>query len=211
MLSVARRRRDIAWVAGTAAAMAWEGEFDLVVMTGHAFQFLVHDDDLRASLAAIRRALSGGGRFVFDTRNPLTRVWENWNPANATEVVDPSGRRVRIHHAVKSVAGDVVTLAETTSDADGTPLRVDRAGLRFLDLGTLARFLAGAGLEIKEQYGGWFREPRDPARPEIVTIAGIERPPLTRRSGLSSASGSTPWVEYHARATMQASRRRSGP
>jgi hypothetical protein len=75
------------------------------------------------------------------------------------DVVDPSGRPVRIWHKVESVAGDVVTFTEMTSDPDGAPLRVDRASLRFLDVDTLAGFLADAGFEIDAQYGGWLREP----------------------------------------------------
>jgi SAM-dependent methyltransferase len=70
-LGVARRRTDIEWVAGTAASMAFDSEFDLAVMTGHAFQVLVGNDEVRASLTAIRHALAGGGRFAFETRNPL--------------------------------------------------------------------------------------------------------------------------------------------
>jgi ubiquinone/menaquinone biosynthesis C-methylase UbiE len=80
MLGVARRRTDVEWVDGTAASMAFDGEFDLAVMTGHAFQVLVGDDEVRASLRAIRRALADGGRFAFETRNPLARAWEGWNP-----------------------------------------------------------------------------------------------------------------------------------
>jgi hypothetical protein len=79
-----------------AAARYGDSEFDLAVMTGHAFQVLVGDDEVRASLTAIRHALAGGGRFAFETRNPLARAWESWNPGNAIEVVDPSGRPVRI-------------------------------------------------------------------------------------------------------------------
>lgn len=74
---------------------------------------------------------------------------------------------------VESVAGDVVTLTETTSDAHGAALRVDRASLRFLDVETLAGFLADAGFEIEAQYGGWMREALDPASREIITIARV--------------------------------------
>jgi ubiquinone/menaquinone biosynthesis C-methylase UbiE len=171
MLGVARRHTDIEWVAGTAASMAFDSEFDLAIMIGHAFQVLVGDDELRASLTAIRRALADGGHFGFETRNPLARAWERWNPRNTINVVDPSGRPVRISHEVQSVVGDVVTVTETTSDPDGAPLRVDRASLRFLDVDTLAGFLADAGFQIEAQYGGWFREPLDPASPEIITVA----------------------------------------
>lgn len=41
---------------------------------GHAFQVLIGDDELRASLTAIRRALVNGGRFAFETRNPPSRT-----------------------------------------------------------------------------------------------------------------------------------------
>jgi hypothetical protein len=82
-----------------------------------------------------------------------------------------SGRPVRVWHEVESVTGDIVTLTETTSDPDGILLRVDRASLRFLDVDTLAGFLADAGFKIEAQYGGWVREPLDPASPEIITVA----------------------------------------
>jgi SAM-dependent methyltransferase len=172
-LAVARRFPDIEWVAGTAASMTWDTEFDLAIMMSHAFQFLVGDDELHVSLRAIRRALADGGRFAFETRNPLARAWESWHPGNAMNVIEPLGRPVRIWHEVESILGDVVTFTETTADPDGAPLRVDRASLRFLDVDALAGFLADAGFEIEAQYGGWLREPLDATSPEIITIARV--------------------------------------
>ena len=78
MLQQARKRPDIEWVLGDLTSVDWRCEFDLVVTTGHAFQVLLEDDQLRESLAAIRTALAGDGRFVFETRNPLARGWEKW-------------------------------------------------------------------------------------------------------------------------------------
>jgi SAM-dependent methyltransferase len=170
-LGVARRRRtDVEWVEGRAESIAWEGEFDLAIMMGHAFQVLTGDEELRASLAAIRRALAERGRFAFETRNPCERAWESW-PGTVIDVVDPSGRPVRVTYEVESVVGDLVTFTETTSVPDGAPLRVDRASLRFLDVDALAGFLADAGFEIEAQYGSWSREPLAAASPEIVTLA----------------------------------------
>ena len=173
MLEVARGRSDIEWHAGTAASMAWFSEFDLAVMSGHAFQFLVEDDDLRASLAAIRDALTEGGRFAFETQNPLARAWEGWNPEHPIDVVDPAGRPVRISYEVEAVVGDVVTVTETASDWDGAPLRVDRADLRFLDVDTLGALLSEAGFRIEAQYGDWSRAPLTRTSPEIITIARV--------------------------------------
>jgi SAM-dependent methyltransferase len=171
MLGRARRRSDIEWVAGVAATAAWDREFDLATMVGHTFQCLVGDDELRASLTAIRSALGEGGRFAFETRHPQAHAWADWNPSNASEVVDGAGCRLRVWHQVERVVGDVVTFTETTSDADGTVLRVDRASLRFLDVPTLGAFLAGAGLIIEAQYGDWHRGPITDRSREIITIA----------------------------------------
>lgn len=171
MLDVARERGDIEWVSGTAASMTWVAEFDLAVMMSHAFQCFVEDDDLRASLGVIRRALRDRGRFVFETRNPSVHEWESWNPSNPIDVVDPAGRPLRMVYEVESVVGDVVTFSESTCTRDGETLRVDRGSLRFLDAETLFAFLTEAGFSISSQVGGWKGEPLTPASPEIVTVA----------------------------------------
>ncbi len=171
VLEVARRTPEIEWVESAAAAMTWDREFDLAVMMSHAFQFLITDGDLRASLTAIRRALLPGGRFVFETRNPAARAWEEWAAGDSIEVVDPAGRPVRVSYDVLSVDGDVVTLTETTSDSGGTALRVDQASLRFLGEHDLTTFLTEAGLVVDDQQGGWHDEPLDETSPEILTFA----------------------------------------
>jgi SAM-dependent methyltransferase len=170
-LARARRRTDIEWVEGTAADARRAAGFDLAIMTGHAFQCLVTDEDLSASLAAVQAALRAGGRFVFETRHPQARAWEGWNPSNEHRVVDASGRPLRVWHEVESVVGDVVTFTGTTARSDGTVLRLDRSTLRFLDTGTLDAFLADAGFETEARYGDWHRGAVTATSREIVTVA----------------------------------------
>ncbi len=171
-LDRAKQRPDIEWVVGVATDISWDQEFDLATMVGHAFQCLVTDDEVRGSLTAIRHALRDGGRFAFETRHPQARAWDAWIPANAVDLVDAGGRAVRVRHDVESVIGDVVTLTETVGDQrSGEVLRVDRDGLRFLDVPALGKFLADAGFEIEAQYGDWQRGPVDERSREIVTIA----------------------------------------
>jgi SAM-dependent methyltransferase len=162
---------QVEWVDGVAADASWAGEFDLATMTSHAFQFLVGDDEVRASLAAIRAALRDGGQFAFETRHPQARAWLDWNPSQVSEVRDAAGRELRTWHEVESVDGDVVTLTGTTAAADGAVLRVDRARLRFLDVPELNGFLAGAGFGIEAQYGRWDRSPVTADSREIITLA----------------------------------------
>lgn len=170
-LGRARRRADVDWVEGTAADARWKSDFDLATMTGHAFQFLVTDNDLRASLAAIHAALREGGRFVFETRHPQARAWQDWNPANRSDIIGPADNALRVWHEVESVDSDVVTFTGTTAEPDGTVLRVDRASLRFLDPQTLVTFLDVVGFQIEAQYGDWYRVPITTASQEIITIA----------------------------------------
>ena len=170
-LAIARQRQDIDWVEAPAASMTWDHEFDLAVMMSHAFQCFINDDELRTSLAAIRNALVDGGRFVFETRNPAVRAWETWNPDHPIEVVDSAGRALRITYRVLSVVEDLVTLTETTSGPDGTELRVDQGGLRFLDADTLTELLTETGFSIDAQYGDWSRGPFGRESSEIITFA----------------------------------------
>lgn len=171
MLAVARSRSDVEWILGDLSSVGFDGEFDLVVMTGHAFQVLVDDDDLRASLTAISEALTGAGRLAFDTRNPLARAWERWTPANGVDFTDADGRAARFEADVERVDGDIVRFTTTyISDAWDEP-EISYSTLRFLDAGALGAFLDEAGFEVDEQYGDCDRSTLTDASPEIVTIA----------------------------------------
>ena len=113
MLQQARQRPDIEWVLGEAASGGWDQEFDLVVMTGHAFQVILEDEVIQATLSAIRSALTEHGRFVFETRNPRVRDWETWMPDSVLEFVAPDGAVVRKWHEIEKVEGDVVSYTTT--------------------------------------------------------------------------------------------------
>ena len=160
MLEVARARRDVEWVLAEVASVAFDREFDLAVMTGHAFQVLVTDDEIRRALAAIRNALTDGGRFAFETRNPLVRRWEEWTPEHPQDFVDLGGTAVRWHAEVETpVTGDVVRFASTyTSPAWQAPERSEST-LRFLTAEKLAAHLTEAGLATEQQFGDWTADP----------------------------------------------------
>ena len=172
MLGQARKRRDIEWVLGDLASVEWRREFDLVVMTGHAFQVFLEDDELRASLAAIRSALTRNGRFAFETRNPLARAWETWTPDHAVDVVH-EGHAVRMAHQVETpICGDRVSFTIAFTSPGWDQPQVSRSTLRFLSADSLSSFLSGAGLTIQEQFGDWDRSALRDSSPEIITVAG---------------------------------------
>lgn len=84
---------------------------------------------------------------------------------------DAGGAVVRMAHQVdRPVRGDLVSFTTTYSSPGWERPQVSRSTLRFLDAAALSGFLAGAGLEIEEQYGDWDRSSLGRASPEIITI-----------------------------------------
>ena len=172
MLDRARLRLDIEWALGELPSVGWTAEFDLIVMTGHAFQAIVEDEALERFLIAVREALVPGGRFGFDTRNPLARAWEQWRPENAVTIRDLDGCEVQITtEVVEPFDGRTVTFTHTFDGAHTSLPQVSRSTLRFLDADTLEQFLTRVGLRIEKQFGDFAGNVLSSSSPEIVTIA----------------------------------------
>ena len=172
MLDQARQKQtNVEWTLGDLSSLNWRREFDLVVMTGHAFQVFVDDDQLRDALAAIRSLLTEDGRFAFETRNPLARAWERWSPDHAVEV-EYNGQTVRMARQVENpVTGDLVSFTHTFTSPSWDQPQVSRSTLRFLDLDSLSSFLSRTGFAVEEQFGDWEGQPLTETSPEIITVA----------------------------------------
>lgn len=178
MLEVARRRTDIEWVLGDATALhGWRRQFDLVVMTGHAFQALVGDDELRSTVATVAAVLDATGSFVFETRNPAAREWETWHRRYSGEVADEAGALVRcVCEVVRPVRGDTVSFTHTFRSSGWARPHVSHSTLRFLGPAALGELLSGAGLRVAAQFGDWDGRPLSDRGPEIITVARHSAP-----------------------------------
>jgi SAM-dependent methyltransferase len=172
MLDVARRDPAVEWVTGYLPDAGYRAEFDLALMTGHAFQELSSDDEVRRLLLAVAQALRPGRRFAFETRNPRARPWEKWAAAAPVAVTDQRGRSVRVATEVDGVDGEYVRLTETSTPEAGDPV-VGRSTLRFINAEHLDHLLAQAGFTVDERYGDWDRSLFTPTSPEIITIASV--------------------------------------
>ncbi len=83
MLDVARTRpggHRTTWIEADARTIRLSQEFELVVLTGHAFQVFLKTADQQAVIDTIAAHLAPGGRFIFDSRNPLGEAWRTWVP-----------------------------------------------------------------------------------------------------------------------------------
>lgn len=160
MLAVARQKphgQAITWVQATAQEYRSAQRFDLIIMTGHAFQALLDDDDVRLALATVRHHLKPSGRFVFESRNPAIDWAAEWN--GAVEITY-QGVTLRETTEVLTQAGDRVTFELRYQFPDET--LVSRSELRFLSRQAIEERLAAAGLLVETVCGDWDSAPFDP-------------------------------------------------
>lgn len=178
MLDIARARpggQSVTWVRGDARDVRLGRRFDLIVMTGHAFQVFLTREDRAAALRTIAAHLEPGGRFVFDTRNPACREWEEWTPELS---------RATLHHAAYgevSVWNDVARDQDTGIVTYQTHYEVAATGTRhsasariaFLALEEVMELLEAAGLRVASMLGEWDGSPWHANAREIVIVGGL--------------------------------------
>ena len=173
MLEIARARpggEQVHWVESDAAGLALNARFDLIVMTGHAFQTLRSNDEIAAALAALRGHLPPGGRLTFETRNGAVRAWESW-VADDVDVIELSGHgRVEVAYQTVAVEGPLVTY-EIRFRFGPDDLVVASDTLRFMGENELRTFVAEAGFTDVTVLGDWDGAPVGPASPELIVIA----------------------------------------
>lgn len=148
MLAAARAKRDdITWLQGDAQALDVGRTFELIAMTGHAFQVLLDDHDTRAALAGYHRHLAPGGRLVFETRNPAARAWERWTPAETrTTVRSPAGEDFDVVYDFRDTREpDLVDFVATYHSHLTGDTSTSASTLRFVDRFTCARCSLGPG------------------------------------------------------------------
>ncbi|TGQ71273.1 MAG: class I SAM-dependent methyltransferase [Mesorhizobium sp.] len=172
VLERARAYPGIEWVLGELQDQDWEHRFDLVVMTGHAFQAIVSNSDLQSFVASVSKSLVPGGVFAFETRNPAARPWKRWTPENTASVAVPDGTSVLITTELDSdFDGQTVTFTHTFSGNHPSLPMQSRSTLRFLNTDALQTLIEDAGLRIEQQFGDFDGSTPTPTSPEIITLA----------------------------------------
>lgn len=175
MLEIARRRPHgarVNWVHGLVDDIS--GEFDLAVMTGHAFQVLLDDETTRSFLRAVRARLKPGGRLAFETRNPDARIWERWSAGPmAGPGQDGQGNLAGTSHVDVVKRGDLVSFRSLYRLEDGTQVS-SRSTLRFASRAVVSTLVAQAGFSRQTWYGDWDRSPVEPASRELILVAQVE-------------------------------------
>lgn len=160
MIEIARRRPGgdrVTWIVADATELQLDQRFDLIVLTGHAFQVFLTEAKQRAVIATIARHLSPTGRFIFDSRNPAIKAWRNWTPELSRRSFDHPelGRIEAWSEAGQDAATGIVTY-QTHYRISLTRQHFSAASqISFTPKNRIAALLDEAGLTVDAWLGDW--------------------------------------------------------
>ena len=177
MLDIARKREGgsaVTWVEADGRSVRLGRRFDLVLMTGHAFQCFLTDADQRALCETIAAHLAPEGRFIFDSRNPAVEEWRDWVPELTRRAFDlpPLGRVTAWNDVSMDPATGIVTY-ETCYQSHPGSIQKATSRIRFATRNDIASRLAEAGLQVHRWMGDWLGGPYEETSPEIIPMGGL--------------------------------------
>ena len=177
-LDVARGKQyadRVRWLHGDATDLP-PLQVDLATMTANVAQAIVSPAAWRGTLRGVAAALRPGGMLCFETRDPASRAWKHWNPAESRRTTDiPGVGPVETWVELTDLSGPLVSFRSTfVFHSDGAVLTSDST-LRFREVEEVRRDLADAGLVLEA-----VRDAPDRAGRELVFVA---RRPLVPGAG----------------------------
>jgi SAM-dependent methyltransferase len=167
-LEVARGKEfadRVRWIHGDATTLP-PLQVELALMTGNVAQVFLTDEEWAATVSGVGAALVPGGRFVFETRDPARRQWEEWTREHTHQVRQVEGETVGAWSDLVDVKLPFVSFRGTyVFSSDGAVLTSDST-LRFRERAEVEQSLTTAGFVVDD-----VREAPDRPGKEWVFVA----------------------------------------
>ncbi len=162
----------VTWVCADAREVRLGRTFDLIVMTGHAFQCFLTAEDRHALFRTIAAHLSPIGEFIFDSRNPLVEEWLQWTPEKSRgKFQHPALGEVEAwDDCVYDPATQIVTYEWFYRLASGEVAHAPAARIAFPSRTTIESELRAAGLHVTHWLGNWDGQDISDSSPEIIPV-----------------------------------------
>lgn len=161
MLAIAMSRpggSKVGWIRGSAEELPVSGTFDLIIMTGNAFQALLEDRQVSQFFERCREVLARDGRIVFESRNPILDWASIWDYEVTLKTEDGEVRELR----------RFLEFQETVMKFEfrylfGTEDVTTTSQIRFRGPAEIETLANGAGLTMNEISGDYSGEPFQPS------------------------------------------------
>jgi SAM-dependent methyltransferase len=184
MLEHARRKAaalPIRWVLADCRTLDLGETFQLVTLTGNAFQEFRTRADQEGLLASVRRHLAPDGLFTFETRFPraselltpeaIAGEWSAETPWRTFE--DERGQTVTVSTQQRhdAILQTVEYRVHRRWHEDGQPMvHTERAVLRLVYPQEMEALLNYNGFTIRDAYGDWDRQPLSSTSPRMIYV-----------------------------------------
>jgi SAM-dependent methyltransferase len=149
--------------------------YDLVAMTGNAFQAFISDADFAALLRNIRNHMHDESIFVFDTRLPspdnleTTSSYEYWSTYTS-----PTGCEVNVYGMdSKHPKSENTMLHNVRREYENGEQYDSHIELKYRSVSEITKYLKNNGLELAEFYSDWNKTPFNEFSTSLV---GVVRP-----------------------------------
>jgi len=180
MLEIARNRpncHQVKWIEGDTRTFRLDQKFDLIVLTGHAFQCFLSEVDQLATLKTIASHLSPTGRFIFDMRNPAREAWKDWMDDTSKETIHhPELGATQTWSNVSREASTAIVTYDTHYQVVETgQLFSASSDITFTPQDVLNNRIIQSGLMVDQWLGDWQGEAFTEQSKEIIPIGRLAR------------------------------------
>jgi len=148
---------EVTWIVGDSSNLQTNA-FDAVIMTANVAQVFLTEESWQCVISDAYRALKPGGHFIFDTRNPLAKAWEQWEKDMTPDVAmsQVSGESLEIWTEYEGFVEDVFTFYETVENArTGEVVIHEKMQLKFRPQEEIHESLQQVGFSLTQVYGDW--------------------------------------------------------
>jgi ubiquinone/menaquinone biosynthesis C-methylase UbiE len=169
MLEVARSKpyaQQVEWIMSSAQDYRSQRRFDLIVMTGHAFQVLLRETEMLAVLETMQRHVKEGGTVAFESRNPHIDWVGEWT-GRCRALGDG---RITETLTITDRESEFISFQTSYQTPGGTLITHSR--LRFPSLERVQELISRSGLVVRDVFGDWSGGSFEPERSrEMIFIA----------------------------------------
>ncbi|OMF46503.1 class I SAM-dependent methyltransferase [Paenibacillus amylolyticus] len=148
---------NVNWIIGDSADLQ-TNTYDAVIMTANVAQVFLTDDSWKRVISDVFRSLKIGGHFIFDTRNPLVKGWEEWEKDKTPDLAKDrlSGDPLEIYTEYEGFEGDTYTFYEIVKNTKTDKVLVhEKMQLRFRNQEEFDESLKQIGFSKIKTYGDW--------------------------------------------------------
>lgn len=179
MLDIARQRQggdQVTWVQSDAASLELNEKFDLIILSGHVFQVFLTAQDQLALLKTIERHLAEGGKFIFDSRNPKIKEWQEWNPQESGRIIEhPDFGAVNAWNDYSFDPQKMIVEYGTYYEAIANGrVYSSKSRIAFPSQEQIAALVAQTKLHVNHWFGDWQGNPYHGDAVEIIPLGALK-------------------------------------